>query len=89
LNLGQDEVLETLRTEGVAVEAVFLDPQADGDYLVYFMRSGNLEHAHRVAARSNNSIEEYHRSFKTACWENRVMLSVLVDFEVREVLQNS
>ena len=34
-----DEVLATLREEGVVVESAFLDRTSDGDFLIYYMKS--------------------------------------------------
>ncbi|MFM6324626.1 MAG: DUF6176 family protein [Microcystis panniformis] len=89
LNRKREEVIQTLKAEGVVIESVFLDHQADGDYLIYFMRSGNFENAHRVASRSTSTIDEYHRAFKNDCWESRSMLRSLVDFETEASLHNS
>jgi Family of unknown function (DUF6176) len=89
LNRRREEVLDTLRAEGVVFETAFLDHQADGVYLIYIMRSDNFESAHSIAARSVSPIDQYHLSFKTDCWETRTMLKQLIDFEIELPPKNS
>ena len=76
-----DEVLTTLRDEGVVVESVFLDSNEQGDYLVYYMKARSLSAAHQAAQRSSHPIDAYHEQFKAQTWESRRSLELLVDFE--------
>ena len=68
-----DEVLATLRGEGVLVESVFLDSDEHGDYLVYYMKARNLGAASEAARRSVHRIDSYHQnarsqlSYRLAC----------------------
>jgi Family of unknown function (DUF6176) len=55
-----DEVLATLRDEGVAVESVFLDSHEQGDFLVYYMKARSLSAAREAAERSSHPIDAYH-----------------------------
>ena len=89
LNAHRNEVVETLRSEGVSLEAVFLDRQSDGDYLIYVMRSDDFDRVSDVASRSTSHIDEFHRAFKESCWETRVPLRPLVDFAADTDLANS
>jgi hypothetical protein len=76
-----EEVLATLRDEGVAVESVFLDERSDGDFLIYYMKAGSLDQAAAVVQRSTHDIDVYHQQFKDETWESRRSLELLVDFE--------
>jgi hypothetical protein len=76
-----DEVMATLRDEGVAVESVFLDSSDQGDFLVYYMKARSLTAAHEVAKRSAHPIDAYHSQFKAQTWESQAPLELLVDFE--------
>ena len=77
LNARRDEVLATLRDEGVRIESVFLD----GDTLVYYMRADSIEEARAVYARSTHAIDAYHRRFKDETFEEQRALELLIDFE--------
>lgn len=75
----RDEALLTLQAEGVTVESVFLDSSADGDFLVYYMRSHSQQLAQEVAARSVAAIDAYHRAFKRDTWAHVRRLDLLLD----------
>ncbi|MGE0806700.1 MAG: DUF6176 family protein [Burkholderiaceae bacterium] len=79
LNARRGEALRTLDAEGVSIESVFLDSAADGDYLVYYMRTASVEHARAVAARSTDEIDRYHQAFKRDTWEQARRLELLID----------
>jgi uncharacterized protein DUF6176 len=81
LNRRPDEVLATLRDEGVVIESVFLDETGDGDYLVYYMKARSLADARAVAQRSTHAIDAYHQRFKHDTWEATTPLETLIDFE--------
>lgn len=77
LNNRRDEVMATLRDEGVVIESVFLD----GEELVYYMKARDVAHAQEVYARSQHAIDEYHRRFKDETFGERRTLELLIDFE--------
>ena len=81
LNRRSDEVLETLREEGVAIEAAFLDRTSEGDFLIYFMKAQSLEAAQEVGRRSQHPIDDYHQRFKADVWESAEVLEPQIDFE--------
>ena len=81
LNRRSDEVLETLREEGVAIEAAFLDRTSEGDFLIYFMMARSQEAAQEVARRSQHPIDEYHQRFKADVWESAEVLEPQIDFQ--------
>ena len=81
INERKDEVLATLRDEGVIVEAVFLDQNSEGDFLIYVMKAENFEQAMEVFEKSVHPIDEYHRKFKNETWEEGTPLEMLIDLD--------
>ncbi len=77
LNARRDEVLATLRDEGVRVESVFLD----GETLVYYLKADSIDKARAVYAGSQHAIDAYHQRFKDETFAERTQLELLVDFE--------
>lgn len=77
LNARRDEVLATLRDEGVRIESVFLD----GDSLIYYLRAESIDEAREVYAHSTHAIDAYHQRFKDETFDVQVALELLVDFE--------
>ena len=77
LNDRRDEVMATLRDEGVRVESVFLD----GETLVYYLRADSVAAAREVYADSQHAIDAYHQRFKDETFAERTELELLVDFE--------
>lgn len=82
LNRRSGEVLEALKAEGVTIETVFLDKQADGYYLIYFMRTDDLAKSQAVTKSSIAPIEAFHKAFKATCWESAEKLEKLIEFEI-------
>lgn len=77
----EGEVLESLAAEGMTLEAAFLEEAADGDYLIYVMRSDELSKADSVTAASTRAIDAFHRDFKSATFESGERLRQLICFE--------
>lgn len=75
------EVLQTLRDEGVFIESVFLERTDEGDFLLYYIKAESLEKMRAVAEASTYAIDAYHNAFKEAAFESRQSLRPLVDFE--------
>ena len=76
-----DEVMATLRDEGIVVESAFLDSTADGEFLIYYVKAKSMEAAQEAVQRSTHPIDTYHQQFKTDTWEARTLLEPLIDFE--------
>lgn len=87
LNSRKNEVIETLKNEGVVLETVFLAQIRAEDYLVYFMRSEDFDKAHRVGKNSLAAIDAYHQKFKADTWLERAELNNLIDFECEKPQQ--
>ena len=81
LRTRSDEVLASLRDEGVVIESVFLDSDEQGDFLIYYMKAQSLEEAQAVVQSSPHPIDSYHQQFKVDTWQSRTPLELLVDFE--------
>ena len=81
LRTRSEEVLATLRNEGVLVESAFLGSDEQGDFLIYYMKARSLEEAHEAVKGSTHSIDKYHQQFKVETWESRTPLELLIDFE--------
>jgi hypothetical protein len=78
LRARSEEVLATLRNEGVLVESAFLGADEQGDFLIYYMKARSLKEAVNGSIRP---IDEYHQQFKAETWESRTPLELLIDFE--------
>ena len=81
INEGKNEALATLRDESVILEAVFLDRNSDGDFLIYVMKAENFERAKQAVEKSAHAIDEYHQNFKSECWETGEKLEMLIDLD--------
>jgi hypothetical protein len=77
LNARRDEVLATLRDEGVRIESVFVD----GETLVYYLKADSIDRAREVYSRSTHEIDAYHRRFKDETFAEETQLELLIDFE--------
>jgi hypothetical protein len=82
LNHRSEEVLATLKDEGVSMESVFLAGIGPDHYLVYVMQAEDFEKARTVAKTSEHPIDAYHRRFKMDTWLERVELETLIDFSL-------
>ena len=81
LNRRRDEVLATLRNEGVMVEACFLSP--DEDCVYYFMQAQSFDKARKASSTSQYPIDEEHRRHRRASVEEAERLRCLFYFENR------
>jgi len=77
----REEVLTTLKDEGVVVESVFLDRVAGYDVLVYYVKARDAAAAARAVRGSQHDVDAYHAAFKRDTWDERTPLELLVDFE--------
>ena len=63
------------------METVFLDQTSEGDFLIYVMKAESFERAKEVFQKSVHAIDEYHRNFKSECWEDGKKLEMLIDLD--------
>lgn len=80
MNRHRDDVLETLRQEGVALESVFIESVGADTFLIYVMRCADFDRAHDVARKSANHVDQFHKQFKKDWWEQGERLECLIDF---------
>ena len=79
LNKDIDEVKRLLKHEGMALESVFLEQGAEGDFLIYYLRSPNLKKTYEVSRASQHSIDIYHREVMRQIAEGHTELECLLD----------
>ena len=86
INSRRDEALATLRSEGMEVESWFLLSLNGEDYLLSYMRTGDMERAKRVAKESIHDIDAYHQQFKRDTWVRGSVteLQLLVDLSLEK-----
>jgi hypothetical protein len=65
----RDEMLESMRLEGVLAEAMFLARGATGDAVILYMQAQNLERAQRVFAESTLAVDRDTRQIIQECWD--------------------
>lgn len=81
LNRRRDEVLETLRNEGVLIEACFLS--LEDDCIYYFIAAESFDKARAAFDSSQYPIDEEHLRHKTGSVEEVEKLKCLFHFENR------
>jgi len=82
LNLRMNETIETLKKEGVTVESVFLDKYGDDDFLIYYMKAKDLNHAREVFKNSTDPIDQYHKECTRNLCGDRVVLEELLNIDL-------
>ncbi len=78
LKLRENEVLETLRNEGIVSEACFLSH--DGESVYYFIEAESLETAHATGRRSILPIDKQHKLISESSLERAERMKPLVNF---------
>jgi len=74
----EEEVLTTLRNEGVRMEACFLSE--DEDCVYYFMEVEDLKKAGEVFEKSKILVDREHEKVKASAFVSEVYLEKLFDF---------
>ncbi len=77
----RDEVIATLKNEGVVSESCFLSE--DGESVYYFMEAEDFEKVRTTAASSPHPIDADHKSARTSSLEAIGPLECLFHFENR------
>lgn len=77
----KEEVLATLKSEGVVSEACFLAP--DGESVFYFMESEDFDKVAHMAADSDHAIDTEHKKARERSLEFFAELTCLFNFENR------
>lgn len=81
LNTHQEQVLESLRDEGVAFEFAALDEQVDGLYLIYAMKAKNINKVFESLEDSVREVDIFQKETLPLILEKPKELNVVVDFE--------
>ena len=69
MNQRQDEMLESMRREGLIAEAMFLSRGAAGDAIILYMQARDLAHAQQVFAASTLAVDLDTRLIIQECWD--------------------
>ena len=81
INRRKAEAIATLRSEHVLLEAAFLLPTPQGEFLVYVMKGGASHEEKADPALSPHPIDAYHQQFKRDAWESSEELETLIDLD--------
>ncbi len=76
----ENEVLQTLRNEGVNSEACFFSD--DGESVYYFIEAESLEKAHATGRRSTVPIDKRHRLISESSLEGVERMKTLFNFHI-------
>ena len=76
------EAIATLLQEGVTVESVFYEKLDGKEYLVYYMRAADMNHAIAMGGKLTDDLQRYHNEFKRDVWRNSSDLELVLDLEV-------
>ena len=63
------------------VESCFLSREADGDYIIYYVKARDLEYMREVSKKSTLEVDRFNEEFKQKVIESRMELEVLTDFD--------
>jgi hypothetical protein len=77
----KDEVIATLKNEGVVSEACFISE--DGEYVYYFMEGEDLKKAREASLVSSHPIDADHKKAREGSFGESVKLECLFHFENR------
>ncbi len=75
----KNEVLKTLKTEGVTIEACFLSQNQK--HIYYFMQAKSINRAKHVAQKSNYKIDSEHKKKRKLSLKKVELLKELFHFE--------
>jgi hypothetical protein len=76
LNKNIDEVVLSLKNEGVKIECWFYEELDDDIWLYCFWAPLNIENAKIIAKNSKLSVDDIHKKFKLECWEKGTKTSL-------------
>lgn len=65
LNDRKNEVLETLKAEGIIVESAFIDQHENNFYLIYYVKAIDLQKALNIFQCSTKPIDIFYKE----CWK--------------------
>lgn len=74
----QDEALQTLRDEGIAIESWFQMEIGGEQYLLWYIRAESIARAREIAGRSTHAVDEYHFDVMSRITDRRIDASLLL-----------
>jgi len=69
MNSRRDEMLESMRLEGLVAEAMFLSRGMGGDAVILYMQAHDLQRAQQVFAASTLAVDLDTRKIIDECWD--------------------
>lgn len=78
----KDEVIATLKNEGVVSESCYISE--DGEYVYYFMEAEDFEKAKNAVAENPHPIDHDHKKARESSMERVANLDCLFHFDNRE-----
>ena len=81
INSRKNEAFETLKIEKVYFECAFLDRQADGWYVIYFMKCEDIKNAFEILKKSKSTLDDYHKEVLGKNLGKPTVLETLIDLE--------
>ncbi len=78
----RDEVISTLKNEGIVSESCFISE--DGEYVYYFVEAEDFEKARRAVTGSSHPIDEEHKKNRENSLEGVAALECLFHFDNRD-----
>ena len=78
----KSEYLEAIQAERSFVEALFLDSNESGDFLIFYHKAENIEQALEWFWKSGRAIDMHKQQFIKEAWERYDRLELLFEAEV-------
>ncbi len=82
LNHRKDEVLESLKNEGIIVESAFLDKVNDSYFLIYYIKSKDIKKALEIFASSSLPIDNFYKKNWNLFCEEITVLDPILDVDL-------
>lgn len=83
-----DLVYESLISETMVVESMFLERAVDADYLIFYTRAESLQKANQILMQSTNPVDTGALEMMQKAWESAVPLQKLFDVDRIATVQN-
>ena len=78
----EEKSLDVMRREGIVAESIFLERQAEGDYLYYYVKAESLMRSNEINMQSTDAMTLEIRRFVNETWGHIVSPELLLDFDL-------
>ncbi len=78
----RNEVLDSMKKEGIIFESAYLDKQGKDYFVIYYLKAADIEKAYEVFANSTLPIDEYFKTGWNKYFEGRIVLEELLDLDL-------